>query len=146
MENQETDGQPPATTFQAIRDDAFVQGLLAKLPAQTAATFSDKQLVALKAALGGRSSETHAVDVRSTLSFWHWHYYFVFLAGRNRRALTRREREIRRLALATLLLVLLSVSTLVGILVLYLIKSAMGINLIPEFSFGVWGWFKREFL
>jgi hypothetical protein len=38
------------------------------------------------------------------------------------------------------------VSAAVGILVLYLIKSALGIDLIPGFSFGVWGWFQDEFL
>jgi hypothetical protein len=29
-----------------------------------------------------------------------------------------------------------------GILVLYLVKSALGINLIEGFSFGIWDWFK----
>jgi hypothetical protein len=88
----------------------------------------------------------HGLDLRWTLNLWHWHYYFVVLAGRNRRTLTRREREVRRMALAALLFVVLSISTLLGILVLYLAKSAMGIDLIPGFSFGIWGWFKQELL
>ena len=33
-------------------------------------------------------------------------------------------------------------STLFGILVLYLIKSALGIDIFKGFSFGVWDWFK----
>ena len=28
---------------------------------------------------------------------------------------------------------------------LYLIKSAMGIDVFPHFSFGVWDWFKKVF-
>ena len=45
-----------------------------------------------------------------------------------------------------MLLLVLTFCTLVGILVLYLIKSALGIDLIPGFSFGVWDWFNEEFL
>lgn len=129
-----------------IRDDAFVKALLAKLPGQSGPTFSDEQLVALKAALSGRSWGAHKVDRRWSFRLWHWHYYFVVLAGRNRRHLSRREQELRVMALATLLFVVLAASTLLGMLILYLLKSAMGIDLIPGFSFGVWGWFKREFL
>jgi len=42
--------------------------------------------------------------------------------------------------------VFLLVSAAVGILVLYLVKSALGIDLIPGYSCGVWDWFKEEFL
>ena len=31
------------------------------------------------------------------------------------------------------------VSTLMGLLILYLIKSALGINLFEHFSLGIWG-------
>ena len=37
-------------------------------------------------------------------------------------------------------------STLLGLLILYLVKSALGIDLVPGFSLGTWGWFKGEFL
>ena len=48
--------------------------------------------------------------------------------------------------MAIVLTVFLLVSAAVGIVVLYLVKSALGIDLIPGFSFGVWGWFQEEFL
>jgi hypothetical protein len=70
----------------------------------------------------------------------------VLLAGRNRRTLTEREKRIQRLSMALLLAAFLLFSTAVGILVLYLLKSALGIDLLPGFSFGVWGWFQQEFL
>lgn len=133
-------------TAPAVRDDPFVQQLMAKLPKGSADTFSDEQLLALKAALWGRSWGAHSFDLRWTLSIWRWHYYFVVLGGRNRRELTRREREIQRLALASVLALFITVSTLFGLLLLYLLKSAMGINLIPGFSLGVWDWFKAVFL
>ncbi len=70
----------------------------------------------------------------------------MLLAGRNRRTLTEREKRIQRLSMALLLAAFLLFSTAVGILVLYLLKSALGIDLLPGFSFGVWGWFQQEFL
>jgi len=142
----DTETRVSTSASPGIRDDAFMQALLAKLPGQSGATFSDEQLVALKVALSGRSWGVHKVDLRWSFSLWHWHYYVVALAGRNRRHLSRREQELRGLALATILVVVLAASTLLGLLVLYLLKSAMGIDLIPGFSFGVWGWFKQEFL
>jgi hypothetical protein len=36
--------------------------------------------------------------------------------------------------------------TATGVLALYLIKSALGIDLIEGFSFGVWGWFQEHVL
>lgn len=129
-----------------IQTDPIITRLLDKVPADMRGSFSDEQLLALKVALGGRTWGAHAVDARWTLKWWRWQYYFVFLAGRNRRVLTDRERHIQRFSMALFLSVFLLVSAAVGILVLYLIKSALGIDLIPGYSFGVWDWFKEEFL
>ncbi len=97
-------------------------------------------------ALGGRSWGAHAVDARFTLKWWRWQYYFVFLAGRNKRALSARQRRVQRLNMALVLSVFLLFSAALGILLLYLVKSALGIDLIPGFSLGVWGWFQQSFL
>jgi len=129
-----------------IKDDPFVKGLFEKLPASDRESFTPDQLQALKIALGGRSWGTHAIDARWTLRFWHWRYYFVFLAGRNRRELSRRERAISQFAMALFLSVFLVISTVVGLLVLYLIKSALGIDLLPGVSLGIWDWFKGAFM
>ena len=128
-----------------IKDDPFVKSLLAKLPAGERENFTTGQLLALKAALGGRAWGTHAVDIRWTLKFWRWHYYFVFLAGRNRRELSRQEQQIARFAMALFITVFIMLSTVIGLLVLYLAKSALGIDLLPGYSFGVWDWFKDAF-
>jgi hypothetical protein len=129
-----------------LRNEPFVRNLLEKLPAGARETFSDEQLLALKVALGGRAWGVHAVDLRWTLRFWRSHYYFVLLAGRNRRELSRREREVARIALALVLAIFLATSVALGLLVLYLLKSAMGVDIFPGFSLGVWGWFKESFL
>lgn len=129
----------------AIREDEFIKALLAKLPSGAGAHFSDDQLVALKVGLGGRAWGRHAIDIRWTLRVWRWHYYFVFLAGRNRRELTRQEKAVARLAMATALAIFLTLSTLFGLLLIYLAKSALGIDLIPGYSFGIWSWFRDVF-
>ena len=129
-----------------IHLDPVITKLLDKVPADMRASFSDEQLLALKVALGGRTWGAHALDARWTLKLWRWQYYFVVLAGRNKRVLSARERQVQRLSMAIFLTAFLLVSAAVGILVLYLVKSALGIDLIPGFSFGVWDWFKDEFL
>lgn len=131
---------------QTLQQDPVIAKLMEKLPASARGTFTDEQLQALKIALGGRTWGSHAVDLRWTLKWWRWQYYFVFLAGRNRRTLSVREQQMQRYALAIFLSGFLLFSTLVGILVLYLLKSALGIDLIPGFSFGVWGWFQENVL
>lgn len=70
----------------------------------------------------------------------------VLLAGRNRRTLSDRERKVQRLGVAVFLTAFLLVFTAVDLMVLYLVKSALGIDLLPGFSLGVWDWFQEEVL
>ena len=46
------------------------------------------------------------------------------------------------MAAATALAIFVTVSTLVGVLALYLLKSALGIDIIPGYSFAIWDWFR----
>lgn len=128
------------------QSDPTISQLLGKLPAEMRDSFSDAQLLALKIALGGRAWGQHAVDFRWTLKFWQWQYYLVVVAGRNRRTMSARERRLQELSLALFVSVFLMFSTILGIFVVYIIKSALGIDLIPGFSFGVWDWFQARFL
>ena len=138
----------PTTTpaVQSIHTDPIITKLLDKVPADMRESFSPDQLLALKVALGGRTWGAHALDMRWTLKLWRWQYYFVVLAGRNRRTLTDRERQVQRLGMAVFLTTFLLMSTAVGLVVLYLVKSALGIDLLPGFSLGLWGWFQEEVL
>lgn len=121
--------------------DAFAKGLKERLPAELRESFTNEQLDALKIAFGARRWGKHPVDLRGTLDLLGWRYYYVLLIGRNRRDLTRGERAMSRLATALLIFVFLLFSGMVGLLMLYLAKSAMGIDLLPNFSLGVWDWF-----
>lgn len=130
--------------LQVQSEDSFVIGLKERLPDDLKDSFTPEQLSALKVAFGARKWGQHSVDLRGTLRLWHWRYYFVFLAGRNRRDLSRREQQLSRMATAFALSLFLLFSVMLGLLVLYLVKSALGIDIFPNFSLGIWGWFKTN--
>lgn len=125
-------------------DDPALQSLLSKMPTNVANSFTEEQLSHLHSALGARSWKKHSVDIRSTfpIPFVKRRIYFVLLLGRNRRELTRREKQLSALTFALFITAFIGFSTLFGLLVLYLIKSALGINLFKGFSLGIWDWFK----
>ena len=126
--------------------DANLIGTLARMPGDMRATFSDAQLQALNDALGTQPKRVHTVNLRWMLSFWRWNFYFIFLFGQDRRQLSRRQQQVERWALAIAIFLFVTVSTLFGLLILYLVKSAMGIDIFPHFSLGIWGWFKSHYL
>ncbi len=129
-----------------IKADPFVQGLIDRLPKDSRSSFTDEQLLNLKVALSGRQWGRHAVDIRGTLGVWRWRYYYVLVCGRERRNLSRRQKAFARLVNALFLFGFLCFSALFGLLILYLVKSALGIDLIPGHSLGIWDWFKGNFL
>jgi hypothetical protein len=131
-------------TDSRIRSEPAIQNLLGRMPSKVSETFSDEQLLSLKVAIGSRSWGKHKIDFRGTfpIPFVSAKIYFVFLMGRNYRNITRREQLISAFTLALFVTLLIIFSVLMGILVLYLLKSALGIDLIDGFSFGIWDWFK----
>ena len=131
-------------TDSKIRNEPSIQNLLSRMPSKVAESFSDEQLISLKVAIGSRNWGKHKIDFRGTfpIPFLSSKIYYVFLMGRNYRNITRQEQLFSAFAVAIFFTLLITFSVLLGILVLYLIKSALGINLIEGFSFGVWDWFK----
>lgn len=128
----------------SIRRDRFVIEFLSRLSPEQQATFSEEQLQAIKVAFGARRWGIHAIDLRGTFGFLRWRYYFVVLAGRNKRSLSRSEQRALRVAELAFLVLFTAFSVLLGLLVIYLAKSALGIDLVPGFSLGIWGWFKEN--
>ena len=129
-----------------IRSDSAIQNLLARMPKEVQDSFTESQLSHLRVALGARSWGNHKVDVRSTFKLFKYRYYYVFVAGRNRRELSRKEKQFALMMQAMMVTTFLTFSALFGIFVLYIIKSALGIDIFPHFSFGIWSWFKETFL
>jgi len=123
-------------------EDWFATGLKERLPADVRESLTEEQLQALKIAFGARRWGRHPVDLRGTLNVWRSRYYFVFLMGRNDRQLSRRERRLSRVANALTIAAFLLFSLLLGLGTLYVFKSALGINLLPNSSLGLWDWLK----
>lgn len=128
------------------KEDPFVQGLVKRLPEDLQDSFTDDQLAALKLIFARQSWREHPIDFRNSIGMLNWRYYFVFIAGRDFRTSRVIDRPIMKKIEAVFLTVMIIFMGLFGILVAYLIKSALGIDLIPNFSFGVWGWFQSTFL
>ena len=127
-----------------VHQSQAIKRLLSKMSPEMAASFSEEQLIAMNQSLGGRSWARHKVDLRGTLGIWRSRYYFVILAGKNRRELSRLEEQVGRATMAMFFALFITFSILLGLLVLYLIKSALGINLFENFSLGIWSWFKAN--
>ena len=128
-----------------LQNDPAIRSLLERMPKNIQTTFTDEQLAHLKIAIGARQWGNHAVDCRGVVKLFKYRYYYVFLAGRNRRELSVKEQKIARFTQAIILSLAATFTILLTLLVLYLIKSALGIDILEGYSFGVWGWFKGLF-
>ena len=133
---------------QKISEQPAIIKLLSRMPEDVANSFTDEQLTHLLTAVGSRGWGKHKVDFRGTfkLPFYQWRYYYVLLAGRNYRELSRQERRMSLTITAIISSLFIIFSVTLGLLVLYLVKSALGIDISPGFSLGIWAWFKETFL
>lgn len=122
--------------------DPFVIGLKQRLPEELRESFSDEQLQGLRSALATRSWARHKLDLRGTFNIWRTQYYFVMVAGRNKRSLSRAQQKLSLAAKAGAITVFLLFSVLLGLVLLYVLKSALGIDLLPGHSLGLWDWLK----
>jgi hypothetical protein len=131
----------------SIRNDPDVMNLLNRLPDETALSLTDKQLTHLKVAVGNGGYRKHKVDFRGTIPmpFCPSRIYFVLLMGRNIRALTRSEKSITLMTVLFLTSLFFLFSIVFGLLALYILKSALGINIFEGFSLGLWGWLQQIF-
>lgn len=131
-------------TEKNIKNNPVIKNLLARMPQSIADSFNDEQLTNLMTAIGSRSWGSHAVDKRGTfkIPLYKWRFYYVLLLGRNYRELSRKEKQFSLINVAIFSTLFLIFSASVGLLVLYLIKSALGIDLFSGFSLGIWHWFK----
>ena len=132
-----------ATKIDDIHQDPVITRLLEKMPKKVANSFDEEQLSHLRNAIGAREWGKHKVDVRGTVKFFKWRYYYVILAGRNRRSLSEKEVKVARVITASIVATFITFAVLLGLIVIYLIKSALGINLIDGWSLGLWSWFKE---
>lgn len=125
-------------------DEHFVRRFTEQMPPHIAATFSDEQLRGVVQAFGLRRWVRHKLDIRFTLPILGRTWYFVILAGLDRRPRERNRTERLAHPFATagnlvflFITFLLLLVTILGIL--YVLKSAVGLDLMPGASLGIWG-------
>lgn len=135
-------------TEQKISNQPAIKKLLSRMPEEVANSFTEEQLTHLLTAIGSREWGKHKIDFRGTfkLPFYQWRFYYVLLAGKNFRELSRQEKRMSIIITAIASSLFLMFCAGLGLLILYLVKSALGIDLFPNFSLGIWGWFKETFL
>ena len=128
-------------------ENSKVNQLLSGMEKSVAERFTYKQRKALRKSINTQDWRSHNVDFRPTLAlpFLPWSFYVVFLVGVNRRGLLPAERFI---AFTMFLLAIFVFGLiLVGCLfvLIYLLKSWLGIDLFPNESLGIWNKFKNYF-
>lgn len=120
--------------------DPYVAHVIDKIDPGIRATLSEQQLHAIREALDIRAADRrrrrHWIDVRGGIPLYIARYYFVFLLGRDRRVGRRRTEYVRRdkaskLGNALFIMAILSPFILLGLVGLYFLKSALGIDLFP---------------
>lgn len=123
-----------------VEANPVLRRIFARMPAHVRATFTHEQIDALgRASIGGGAG--HALAVRRTVSVLGKRFYLaLFIGADKRRKLTRlelfirrgmRESWFRRLVTSVALLAAAAVFALGVICVLYLVKSLLGIDLMP---------------
>jgi hypothetical protein len=124
-----------------------VNQFLSGMEKSVADSFTAEQRKALQKSITNQDWHQHNVDFRPTLAlpFLPWSFYLVFLVGINRRGLLPAERFI---AFTMLLFIIFIIGLLIigcAFVLIYLLKSWLGIDLFPNESLGVWDNFKSYF-
>jgi len=128
-----------------INKDPTIKSLLSRLPTELRDTFSDEQLEGLKVAIGNREWKTHPVDIRTTFGLFGKRYYMVFVAGKSRRSSGRLQKMIFRKAEVLFISFIIMLLIIAGTFFLYLLKSAMGLDMVSGESLGIWDWVQDLF-
>lgn len=130
--------------------DPFLERFFSRIPREMAESFTDDQLFAVKQAFADQSARDHSIDIRLSLPLLFQRYYVVLICGPERRdrARRRRDRAAHQLARRTNVvfmttLLLFSALSLLGMI--YILKSALGIDLVPNTSLGFWTSVREQF-
>ena len=119
--------------------DQPVRELLRRMPASVARTFTSEQLEALGIAVASRGWGRHPLDIRGSVPIGRHRYFFAMFAGRNRRDMSPQEKTLDNLLAVLMLTAFLAFCVVTGCIGLYLLKSALGIDLFADYSLGLWG-------
>ncbi len=123
--------------------DPFQKLFFSRIPEDVAESFTPAQLDAVKLAFGARSAGAHVVDVRFTVPVAGRSWYVVLLAGRvhrmrmhlhQRGMLKRLLRRMWRAGNAFIATAMVLIGMFALLIVLYVGKRALGIDIFPGFD------------
>jgi len=122
--------------------DPYIENILERVPKKVAKTLTPEQWEGFRTALKFIYSPTrHLLDLRFILPLYFTRIYCVLIFGKDTRERVEHvlfERR-KRVAVAVGALVLAAAFVVlfgIVLLVLYILKSAAGVDLIPEWHFG----------
>jgi hypothetical protein len=126
-------------TTQLVLEDRFTMFVMSRIPDEVRASLTAEQYQAIRTAIyRSRPGQGHAVDLRFSVPLVLFRGYVVLQMGKDRRARARPDDKSKpQSALSRIvgyaLFAVLAYSAVVLVLgVLYLLKSLLGINLLPD--------------
>jgi hypothetical protein len=111
------------------KTDPFVQKFFARIPPETAATFTNTQLAELKRVFHARVEQQHSVDIRLSVPIFKRRFYLVYLLGKENRRLKRVQAPASKPANKILLTItgFILITSLLG-----MVNKLWGINTFPD--------------
>lgn len=118
-----------------------IERFYAHLDEQIAEELTPEQKAGVEnAILASTLAARHQIDIRRSFPVFSKRFYLVFLFGRDLRRQHRQESTLSRILLTFLLLIAVLFVTCCILLTLYMIKSALGIDVFQNFHVGIWDW------
>ena len=128
--------------MQKSTSQLVIERFYRSLNAETEASLTAEQKNGIEQALAASTLATrHPVDFRRSFPFLHRRYFVVFLLGRDLRKSTREGGAFGRVISTLMIIVGVLFCLLSVLLMLYMLKSALGIDVFEHFHVGIWGWF-----
>ncbi len=118
--------------------DAFTQHVMSRIDSDVFRSLNLVQLEAVREAISANAPfKRHPIDLRFSIPLFFMTFYFVMLIGKDRRSGTRslEERRLHNARAASwlaFLYMLLSVMIPIILILLYIIKSFLGIDFFPD--------------
>ncbi|WP_414574741.1 hypothetical protein [Anabaena sp. CCY 9402-a] len=112
--------------------DPFVKKFFARIPPDTAATFTNTQLAELKRIFQARVEQRHSVDIRLSVPIFKRRFYLVYLLGKETRRLKRVQAPVSTPANRILVTIsgFVLITSLLG--TLHIVNKLWGLNMFPD--------------
>lgn len=122
--------------------DLVVERFYSALDPETEASLTPEQKRGIEQALVRSSlASRHRIDFRHSFPFLHRRYFVVFLCGRDLRKIPRESTLLGRIFSTLAITIAVLFAILAVLLALYMLKSALGIDMFKNFHVGIWTWF-----